>query len=78
MAPADHHGALVQVHRHALCIRPSPAHEKTWRIDAIPWNEHNTEAFAGLHNQGKRILVVFDEASDPRQDLGSDRGRADR
>lgn len=40
-----------------------PAHEKTWRIDAIPWSEHNTEAFAGLHNQGKRILVVFDEAS---------------
>lgn len=40
-----------------------PAHEKTWRIDAIPWSEHNTEAFAGLHNQGKRIIVVFDEAS---------------
>jgi hypothetical protein len=40
-----------------------PAHEKTWRIDAIPWSDHNTEAFAGLHNQGKRILVLFDEAS---------------
>lgn len=40
-----------------------PAHEKTWRLDAIPWSENNTEAFAGLHNQGKRILVVFDEAS---------------
>lgn len=38
-------------------------HEKTWRIDAIPWSEHNTEAFAGLHNQGKRIIVLFDEAS---------------
>jgi len=38
-------------------------HEKTWRIDAIPWSEQNPEAFAGLHNQGKRILIVFDEAS---------------
>lgn len=40
-----------------------PGHERTWRIDAIPWSERNTEAFAGLHNHGKRILVVFDEAS---------------
>ena len=39
------------------------SHEKNWRIDAIPWNESNPEAFAGLHNQGKRILLVFDEAS---------------
>lgn len=38
-------------------------HEKTWRIDALPWSEHNPEAFAGLHNAGKRILVIFDEAS---------------
>lgn len=38
-------------------------HEKTWRIDAVSWSEHNTEAFAGLHNQGKRLLLVFDEAS---------------
>lgn len=36
---------------------------KTWRIDAIPWNEKKPEAFAGLHNKGKRLLVVFDEAS---------------
>lgn len=38
-------------------------HERTWRIDAIPWSEKNPEAFAGLHNQGHRILVIFDEAS---------------
>ncbi len=38
-------------------------HEKTWRIDAIPWSDINPEAFAGLHNKGKRILLVFDEAS---------------
>jgi hypothetical protein len=40
-----------------------PEHEKTWRIDMVPWSEKNMEAFAGLHNQGKRILIVFDEAS---------------
>jgi hypothetical protein len=39
------------------------AHEKTWRIDMVPWSERNTEAFAGLHNKGRRILVVMDEAS---------------
>jgi hypothetical protein len=40
-----------------------PDHEKTWRIDMVPWSEKNMEAFAGLHNAGKRILIVFDEAS---------------
>jgi hypothetical protein len=38
-------------------------HERIWRADAIPWSENNTEAFAGLHNKGKRIVVIFDEAS---------------
>lgn len=39
------------------------AHERTWRIDMVPWSENNTEAFAGLHNKGKRVLLIFDEAS---------------
>lgn len=38
-------------------------HERTWRCDFIPWSENNTEAFAGLHNKGKRIVLIFDEAS---------------
>lgn len=38
-------------------------HERTWRVDMVPWSERNTEAFAGLHNQGRRIIVIFDEAS---------------
>jgi len=38
-------------------------HERTWRIDMVPWSEQRTEAFAGLHNQGGRIIVIFDEAS---------------
>lgn len=39
------------------------SHEKTWRVDMIPWSERNTEAFAGMHNAGKRVLLIFDEAS---------------
>lgn len=40
-----------------------PEHARSWKADAVPWSEHNTEAFAGLHNKGKRIVVIFDEAS---------------
>lgn len=39
------------------------AHPESWRIDFVPWNENNPEAFAGLHNLGRRIMVVIDEAS---------------
>jgi hypothetical protein len=39
------------------------AHEQTWRLDLLPWNEHRPESFAGLHNQGRRIVVIMDEAS---------------
>jgi hypothetical protein len=38
-------------------------HERLWRADAIPWSEENTEAFAGLHNKGRRVILIFDEAS---------------
>lgn len=40
-----------------------PNHEKTWRADAVTWSASNTEAFAGLHNRKKRIIVIYDEAS---------------
>lgn len=40
------------------------AHERTWRADAIPWSEHNPTAFQGLHNKGKRLFILFDEASE--------------
>lgn len=39
------------------------SHEKTWRIDMIPWSEQKPESFAGMHNKGKRIIIIFDEAS---------------
>lgn len=38
-------------------------HGQTWRLDLVPWSGTNAEAFAGLHNHGKRTIVVFDEAS---------------
>jgi hypothetical protein len=38
-------------------------HDKTWRIDALPWSDSNPEAFAGLHNKGKRLCLIMDEAS---------------
>jgi hypothetical protein len=47
----------------ALLAR-DPDRERTWRIDMIPWSEKNPAAFAGLHNKGKRLLLVFDEASE--------------
>lgn len=40
-----------------------PDYVRTWRADAIPWSEESTESFAGLHNKGKRIVLIFDEAS---------------
>ena len=38
-------------------------HERTWRIDGRPWSERNQEAFSGLHNYQKRVLVIYDECS---------------
>ena len=40
-----------------------PGHEKEWRTDFIPWSKENMEAFSGLHNKDKRMIVIFDEAS---------------
>lgn len=36
---------------------------KNWRIDAVTWSLTNLEAFAGLHNKGNRIIIIFDEGS---------------
>lgn len=34
-----------------------------WRQDFVPWSENNTEAFAGLHNEGRMIVLMFDEGA---------------
>ena len=40
-----------------------PEWENSWRIDMVPWSESNPEAFAGYHNKGRRLIIIFDEAS---------------
>jgi hypothetical protein len=40
-----------------------PSHEQTWRVDLLPNNPNRGEAFAGLHNKNRRILLIYDEAS---------------
>lgn len=36
---------------------------KNYRTTAATVSDENTEAFAGLHNEGKTVFVIFDEAS---------------
>jgi hypothetical protein len=38
-------------------------HQDSWRLDFVTWSENNTEAFAGLHNVGRIIVLMFDEGS---------------
>ena len=45
-------------------LSKDPSRERTWRIDQVPWSEKNPSAFAGLHNKGRRLLLIFDEASE--------------
>ena len=44
----------------AIFNRP---HERTWRVDGRPWSERSQEAFSGLHNFQKRVIVIYDECS---------------
>ena len=37
--------------------------DDNWRFDQITWSAERPEAFAGLHNKRKRIIVAYDEAS---------------
>lgn len=49
---------------HVTSIKVNDAdHETTWRTDFQTWSEENPQAFAGAHNKGKRLLIIFDEAS---------------
>ena len=49
---------------HAKSIRAlSASNPESWRADFVTWSLDNTQTFAGVHNQGKRIIFVFDEAS---------------
>jgi hypothetical protein len=37
--------------------------QKNYMVSAQTVSEQNTEAFAGLHNEGKAVFAIFDEAS---------------
>jgi hypothetical protein len=50
------------VHVTSIKINDSE-HVDTWRSDFATWSEDNPQAFAGAHNQGKRLVIIFDEAS---------------
>ena len=47
-----------------LFARTGKSIDKQWRLDFTPWNEKNPSAFQGLHNEGKRLAITFDEASE--------------
>lgn len=53
---------LFQLDATALYSR-DPDHRLTWRTDMVPWSEKNAVAFQGLHNEGKRLFMIFDEAA---------------
>lgn len=54
----------------ATSIRSADAEaSKQWRIDAVPWSEKQPAAFAGLHNRGRRVLLIMDEASEIHDEI---------
>ena len=63
MAGADQMAAAQQV-RSATATRFSHIeHVDAWRFDQATWSAERTEAFAGLHNKRRRIIILFDESS---------------
>jgi hypothetical protein len=62
VAQARDHPRLVQT-RHDEDQSIEEGHQDSWRLDFVTWSANNTEAFAGLHNVGRLILVMMDEGS---------------
>lgn len=46
-----------------MAVARNEADSMNWRADAMAWNAQRPEGFAGLHNLGRRILFIMDEAS---------------
>jgi hypothetical protein len=36
---------------------------ETWRLDAVTWSETAPQAMSGLHNAGKAVILLFEEAA---------------
>lgn len=62
------------VHVASISVKED-AHDRTWRADFNPWSEENSSAFAGAHNQGKRIIIIMDEASEIASIISAEVGR---
>jgi len=54
------HGPLFEVDTMSIKLKANPEQH---RLDFVSWSEHNTEAFAGLHAQGRIVLLMMDEGS---------------
>lgn len=48
-------------------VLPEYGSTQEWRTDLLAWSEENPAASAGLHNKGKRLLFIIDEASEVPQ-----------
>lgn len=35
---------------------------ETWRLDTVTWNEEAPSSISGLHNKGKAVMYIFEEA----------------
>lgn len=46
-----------------MSIKLRDATDDAWALDFAPWSENNTEAFAGLHAEGRLVMLLMDEAS---------------
>lgn len=53
---------LFEVHVTSIKVKED-GHETTWRADFNTWSEENPQASAGAHNKGKRLVIIYDEAS---------------
>ena len=39
-----------------------PKVSETWRLDAVTWDENTPSSISGLHNEGKAMAYIFEEA----------------
>lgn len=53
---------MFEVNVTSIKVRES-GHETQWRLDFNTWSEENPQASAGAHNKGKRLVIIYDEAS---------------
>jgi len=53
---------LFEVNVQSIKVRET-GYEATWRADFTTWSEENPQASAGAHNAGKRLIIIYEEAS---------------